>query len=305
MRKDILGYLSGLGSAVLMGFSWYATKRIGQISGAHVFDILSVRYLISALAVLLLWKTGVIRLDYRGRDLRPLVGISLLMPVVYNVLEYSALNYIASAEIGMLCSLAPVAVSLMGYFVLKERITRTEGLFVAVAVAGVAFLNVFDFAPADSSNVGRLLMLGCVLCSSLAQIKAKKASAQFRPIEITAVMMWTSAIVLTVLAVGRHLAAGTLGEYVTFAADLRIYGYLLYLSIGCSLVGFSLGYVSVANLPVTRATVLSTSSTVVAVVSGAVLLKEPLLWYDYVGCAVIMIGVTGCSIANSQKKQEA
>ena len=36
MKKATVGFLAGTGSAVIMGLSWYATKRISQISGAYV-----------------------------------------------------------------------------------------------------------------------------------------------------------------------------------------------------------------------------------------------------------------------------
>ena len=36
MKKATVGFLAGAGSAVIMGLSWYATKRISQISGAYV-----------------------------------------------------------------------------------------------------------------------------------------------------------------------------------------------------------------------------------------------------------------------------
>ena len=35
MKKATVGFLAGTGSAVIMGLSWYATKRISQISGAY------------------------------------------------------------------------------------------------------------------------------------------------------------------------------------------------------------------------------------------------------------------------------
>ena len=35
MKKATVGFLAGAGSAVIMGLSWYATKRISQISGAY------------------------------------------------------------------------------------------------------------------------------------------------------------------------------------------------------------------------------------------------------------------------------
>lgn len=303
MKRPWIGYLSGTLSAFIMGLSWYATKRIGQIhDGAFVLDILSIRYLISGSLYLLAWGGGVIRQDYRGKSIRPLVELSLLMPILYNILEYSALNYISSAEVGMLCSLSTVVASWLGYIVLKERISSREGMFMVIAVLGVILTNVVDFDPHSSSNIGRLMMIGCVLCSSLNRIKSRQATDNFTAIEITGVMMWSSAIVMTVLALGRHLLLGDIGRYIALATDVRIYGYLLFLSVGCSLFGFLLNNVAIANLSMTHSSVLITLATVVAVVSGAVLLHEPLEWYDYLGCAVIMVGVIGCNMSKHSDK---
>lgn len=305
MKRLWLGYLAGILSALIMGLSWYATKRIGQIhDGAFVLDILSIRYLISGGLYLLAWKSGAIHLDYGGKSIRPLIELSLLMPVMYNTLEYSALNYISSAEIGMLCSLSTVVASLLGYALLREPISRWECVFMIVAVSGVVLTNAVDFDPHSSSNIGRLMMLGCVLVSSINRIKSRKAASTFTSVEITGVMMWVSAAVMTVLALGRHLLLGDMERYAALATDTRIYGYLLFLSVGCSLFGFLLNNVAIANLSMVRSSVLITLSTVVAVVSGALLLREPLEWYDYLGCAIIMTGVIGCNVIKHGKKPE-
>ena len=297
MKRPWLGYLAGIASALIMGLSWYATKRIGQIhEGAFVLDILSIRYLISGGLYLLAWKAGWIRLHYRGKSVRPLLELSLLMPILYNILEYSALNYISSAEIGMLCSLSTIVASLLGYVMLKEPITPREGMFIVIAVSGVILTNIVDFDPHSSSNIGRLMMLGCVLSASLNRVKSRKAAREFTSLEITGVMMWSSAAVMTALALGRHLLLGDAERYAALAADTRIYGYLLFLSVGCSLFGFLLNNVAIANLPMSRSSVLVTLATVVAVASGAILLREPLAWYDYLGCAIIMTGVIGCNV---------
>lgn len=297
MKKAWLGHLAGIISSFLMGFSWYATKCIGVVSGAAVLDVLSARYIISGLVLFLAWRLGAIRLDYQGKPLRPLIQLSLLMPVLYNILEYSALNYINSAEIGMLCSLATVVSPLLGYFLLREPVPKREGLFMLVAVSGVLFINVFEFDPHSSTNIGRLMMLGCVLCASFNRILSRQASKRFTSMEITAVMMWSSAAVLTALSLGRHLIQGDLVQYGKFLSNSKIYPYLLYLSLGCSLLGFLLNNLAISNLPLTRSSILVTISTVVAVVSGAVLLDEPLVWYDYLGCAFIVAGVIGCNLS--------
>lgn len=298
IRRPWLGYLAGCLSALIMGLSWYATKRIGQIhEGAYVLDILSLRYLISGGVYFLAWRTGAIRLNYRGKSIWPLIRLSLLMPILYNILEYSALSYISSAEIGMLCSLSTVVASLLGYFMLGEPISAREGGFMALAVSGVILTNVMEFDPYSSSNLGRLMMLGCVLCSSLNRIEARRADRTFTSAEITGIMMWSSAAVMTVLSLGRHLIRGDLEQYRSLAADSGIYGYLFFLSVGCSLFGFLLSNVAISNLSMTHSSVLITLSTVVAVVSGAVLLREPLAWYDFLGCGVIMAGVIGCNLS--------
>lgn len=305
MNQKIIGYASGILSAVFMGLSWYATKRITQITGAHVFDILSTRYIISLTILFLLWRTGVIRLNYKGKNVLPLVEISLLVPIAYNILEYSALNYISSAEIGMLCSLMTIAAPVLGFIWLKERITFGQVIFMIVAMSGVVFLNAFDFDPADSSNIGRLLMLGCVVVSSVDQVLIRRSSFDFSPIEITTVMMLVSTVVMVPLAVGRHLMLGTMGEYIGFLGTPSIYGYLLFLSFGPSILGYYLGSTCLRLTSVLTSSVLNTFITITAVVSGAFLLHEPLEWYDYTGCVIVVAGVIGCNVVKARADKKA
>lgn len=294
-----IGYLSGVGCGIIFGFSWFSMKKILLLSSASVVDVLSIRYLICSLLVLCLILTGKrkISFKYSKKEIGLLFLIGLLQPTMYNILEFSALNYISSSETAILCSLTPLVATVLGAIVLGETTSKKQIFFVFLSMAGVCIINFFDFAPNSSAGIGRAMVVACVLCGAVSRVASRRAHKIFSSFEITSIMMFIPTCVFLSISIITHLLDNSLSEYFALLGNSSIYVYILFLSVGCGFLGFYLNNVCINHLPIAQSSVLALVSTIVAILGGVFLLDENMRWYDILGCTIIIIGITGCNLS--------
>ena len=292
-----LGYVCAYGAAVIFGLSWFATKQISLIADAHVFDILSIRYLLISVLILLMAGFRVIRIHLKGKQIGKLLLLSTTMPLMYNLCEYSALMYISSAEVGMISAFSTVTGALMGYFFLKEKVSAKEWIFIVVATVGVIVVNFADFDPSSESNIGRLFMLGAIACMSINWLLVRRIRTDFSPIEITSVQMVFCGVFFTAIAFVRHAIVGGTEEYFALARNTGAWPWLLFLAFVVSWLAFLLVNIGMSILPLRKTSIAITISTLVAVVSGALILREAITLQQYIGCAVILLVITGAALS--------
>lgn len=282
-------------ATVLFGFSFLFLKLALAQNGGHVFDILSYRFLISTIGLGVLWATRVIRLDFKGKDLKPLLFMCLANPVLYFSLEIAGVSRVASSEAGMMLSVLPVVTILFGRMLLHERISLRQGIFITLSIGGILLIQAMSYQPGDSSNLGRLLLLGAIIVGSAYSVISRKIAHQFSPIERTAAMTIVGGLSFTIISWANRLSAGTFWAYFDNLGKPGLILPILYLGLGCSLMAFFLLNYAMTHLEVSRTSVLANLATIVSIIAGAVFLHETIRWYHLVGSAVIIAGVIGAN----------
>ena len=74
-KKEKIGYLSGITAIIIMGFSFYFSKIALNELNNQVFSLLSYRFTVSILGVILLERLG-LKLDYMGKNIKKLIGLA-------------------------------------------------------------------------------------------------------------------------------------------------------------------------------------------------------------------------------------
>ena len=83
-------------------------RREQQYGGKALFGLLAARFLFAFLAMGALALAGVVKVDYRGKPLAKLLGISLLYPGLYFFSEAMSLTQVSSAIVGVVIGIAPI-----------------------------------------------------------------------------------------------------------------------------------------------------------------------------------------------------
>ena len=109
MRKDnlIIGSLCAIGCEVLYGMSYIFTKQ--ATTNASALSLLGWRFLLAFLAMSLLVGVGILKVDLKGKSLKPLLLVSLFSPVIYFIGETIGISHTTASESGVFLACIPVA----------------------------------------------------------------------------------------------------------------------------------------------------------------------------------------------------
>ena len=156
----------GLG-LVSFAFSPILVRLAGEAPGLTV----AVWRTVLAAAMVLpigLWRArGEIR-GLTGREWGLIVGAGVLLSVHF-VTWIESLYHTSVASASVLVTTSPIFLAVLGYFILKERVSRRVALAIAVAVGGAILLALGDAGDADVPNAlwGNALALTASLLVSL------------------------------------------------------------------------------------------------------------------------------------------
>ncbi len=293
------GCLCAFACETIYGLSYLFTKQAAE--SASALALLGWRFVIAALVMSLCACFGLIKIRLRGKSLRPLLLIALFNPAIYFIGETLGIRYTTASESGVMLACIPVASLLASALILHEKPHRQQVLGILVTLAGV-LVTVLAVGVSSSLSVpGYLLLLLSITSYALYCVYVDKASA-FSGGEITYVMLVAGAGLFSVLALGEAVLAGDVGSLLHLPfTDSGFRTAVLYQAVASSVMGVFLSNLAIAKIGVNRTSSFIGVSTVVSILAGAVILKEPFTAYQVVGAAVILAGIY---IANTYHEKE-
>jgi len=295
MQKNLFATLAALAVAVIFGFSFLFTKA--ALTYLSPFQLIGLRFALAALTLTVPVLFGVIKLHIQPEHLPGLLKIALWQPVLYFVCETYGVKLTSASESGVIISLVPVATAVLSYFMLGEKITRRQGLFICLAVLGVIFMALgshsADLNGPPGHLLGVLFLFGAVLAAGFYSIFSRRASAVCSPLDITFVMMWLGAIIFNIVGIMQGYITGELSNYINAWHYLPVITGLLYLGILSSVVAFFLLNYVLSRLSASRASVFLNLVPVVSVLAGVIFLDEVLGIRQLAGGLLIVMGVWG------------
>ena len=273
----------------LWGLSFLASRI--ALNTAPVIVLLSHRFLLAFLVMSLLLPTRLADCRLRGKNLRPLLLLGLMEPVVYFFGEQYGILHSTTIFSGVMISIIPIVSILAAVPILREKPTAGQMLFSLLSVGGVIGIGLLSKSRGVLDWIGVLALLVAVFSAVVYTLLNRNIREDYSPFERTYVMLATGAAVFTILAA--VTVRGSIGIYLQPFASPDYTASVLYLSVLCSVVCYSLSCYSLSRLSVARATVFANLTTAVSVLAGALILHEPLPPIGVLCCILILIGIYG------------
>lgn len=289
--------------SVIFGSTYLFTDHLLQ--KLDTLDLLSMRFLLGSLLFLILVGTGLLKVDFRGKDLRLLAVASLFEPVLSFLFETLGVAGTNSMTAGLLSAFAPAVVILLETVFLKEHTTVLQKGMVMMSITGVVLISVVGSSGGgESSFSGVLFMLLAILSSGLFLICSRRSSAQFTAVEITFFTTLMGGGIFNAVNVGRHIARGTLAGYFLPLKEPGVLLRLLFLACMASIVGHLINNYGLSRLQASRVVALNGISPMTSVALGVLINHEAFDWYHAVGGVLVLVGATGINLL-AQKKTAA
>lgn len=296
-KKNLLAYSAAIISSIIFGLSFLFSKI--ALTVASPIALVAFRFLLAfvAMSVLIIFK--VFKVNYRNKPLRELILLGLSEPVIYFIFETYGIRETSSSIAGLMLSIIPIAVTLLGVYFLKEIPSLKRIIFILISVSGVALIGVMSASTNEGTSIrGILLLLGAVTSAGLFTIISRKASRHFTPIEITYFMMVLGAVFFNIMWISDLALKGEIINYFKPLQNSQFIMSVLYLAILSSIVAYLLINYTLSKIEASNTSVFANISTIVSVVAGVVVLKETFHLYDFIGSALILIGVWGTNRSN-------
>lgn len=272
-NNALIGCLCALGCETLFGFSYLFTKDATVT--ASTFALLGWRFLIAIAAMSLCAATGLMKINLKGKSIRPLLNVALLNPVIYFIGETFGISLTTASESGAFLACIPVASVIASALILKEKPTRWQVVGILTTLAGV-LITVFAVGGSSRfSTAGYAMLCIAVIAYALYSVFVERA-ADYSSAEVTFVMLAAGSIVFSLAAVIEAAASDNLAALATLPLTDR--GFLvaiLYQGVGCSVLAFFLSNVAIAKIGVNRTSSFIGVATVVSIIAGVLILREP------------------------------
>ena len=305
-RRHTVAFVTACVAFVIFGFSFMFSSIALQYTVPTV--LLCFRFTAAvitlSLAVALNGLVGRLRgkpwfsFSLKGKPLGGLILLGIVQPVLYLVFENYSIIYTSSAVTGTVMAVVPVICILVDVFVSHESVSKLQVVCAVFCVAGVALV--------ETGGESRITFLGffCLLMTLVCDVGyyalSRRASRHFSPLEVTYVMFLMGMLVFVPAALiqGRGQMAALFLPAVRSGA---FWGSVFFLGAVSSVGAYGLLNFANATLTNSEASLLGNITTVVSVLAGVLLLKDPFTPLQALGVVLILVFVT---LANLPKKKK-
>ena len=273
MKQNQRNILAAVICHTFWGVSFLASRT--ALNSASVIVLLSHRFLLAFCAMSLLLPVPELGCHLRKKDLKPLILLGLIEPVIYFFGE----------QYGILVS------TLAAVPVLGEKPTAGQLFFSILSVGGVIGIGLLNKNSGTLDWIGVSGLLVAVFSAAAYTLLNRNIAVRYTPFERSYMMQAVGAVVFTVLAFLQvH------GKAEDYMKPLSVPSYrvsVIFLSICCSIICYFLSSYVLTSLSVARSTVFANLTTAVSVIAGVLILHEPFSSVGFACCILIVFGIYG------------
>ena len=305
-RKHTLAVITACIAFVIFGFSFMFSSIALSITSTMVLLCFRFTVAVITLTVVVAVNSLVGRIrgkawfsfSLRGKPMGGLLLLGIVQPVLYLVFENSSIRYTSSAVTGTVLAVVPVICILADVFISRESVSKLQVVCAVACVAGVALVE--TGGETRISFLGFFCLLMTLVCDVGYYILSRRASRQFSPLEVPYVMFLMGMIVFVPAALiqGR----GQMAElFLPAIQSAPFWGSVVFLGAVSSVGAYGLLNYANATLTNSEASLIGNIATVVSVLAGVLLLRDPFSPLQAIGVVVILIFVTLANLPNRKK----
>jgi len=279
-RKSVIYALT----ACMIWGTVYVALRIGLMHGMKPLSFAGVRFLTGGLILLAIaWAKGTLAVSWR--DVKVLSLFGLFQTGVQNALFFTGVGLTGAGISAIFINTQPFFVILMApLFFHTSKITPLRLIGVAVGFAGVMLTRYGHWHSSGGDDLGIVLLVLSAMTWAGSNIAAKKVMVGRDALTVTGVQMTAGALPLLVAGLmtedapfssADSVAWATLGYLVVFATSIPFYAWFKALDLG----------------EVGKVSVFSFTLPVLGVLSGWLLLGEPVNAAVFAGMALVAAGI--------------
>ncbi|SDC81386.1 Permease of the drug/metabolite transporter (DMT) superfamily [Terribacillus halophilus] len=298
MSKERIAFIKVSAAMIIVGSAVVSGKLL--VESMPVFLAAEMRFFISTLIFLplLIWKEGIPVFSFRL--VRILFLLSLAGVFLYNIFLLYGLKWTTASEAGIISSILPAFIAVLGYIILKEKLSRIKIIAVFLSIGGILCLQLTDSQANQEFQLLQILGNVLIVCSVIAEaifiIIGKYASSKVSPLAISTSVSFFGTILFFPPAIYQTMTSGYQFHSTT---DLALVGYS---AIIVTVAAFLLMYQGASVLPAYQTGILTSMVPLSTITLASFILEESLKFHHFVGLLCVCSSII---LASRVEKTEA
>ncbi len=293
------GLLGATFNYLFIGLSFLFMKT--SLSFAPTFVVLTLRFVISfiILTIFILITKGFkkVKLALEHHPLQIFL-FAIFQPIIFFTFQALALIQIDSSEAGLIASISPALVAILGFIFLQETLSRKKTIGLLLTLGGLIVIYLLKGAFSSPSNPwGVVFILIATFSASIYQIIGRKLAQKYDPMTLAYIRIGIGTALFPLLG----LVMGDWNGYssITLENSSLFIGSILFLAVFTTVGTSLLTIYSLKRLKAAEQGIFASLATVIAIFAGILFLDEIFQWYELVGSIIVITGVIIMSFANS------
>ena len=269
-------------SVAIIWASAFTAARILMIN-APPFLILSLRFFISGLLAITIAFWFGQKMDFSRREWYTILSIGLCQNTVCTALNFTAMQWVAASFAAIIASMLPIIIAMFSWIFQDEDIGVIGKLGLFTGIAGV-LLIVYDKTADETITLGLVLCVVAVLgFAGAALLVGNSLRNNNNLFMIVGLQMIVGSITLLPLSI--------LFETWTIKFSSIFIISFAYLILIPGLIGTLTWFSLVIRIGGTKASAFHFLNPFFGVAIASAILSEPLTLRDWIGVAIIMVGI--------------
>ena len=271
---------------LLVSLMWAGNFVVGKwlVGHASPMTLTSLRWVIAVLFLIpLVWTTEKKILPPR-KALVPLFLMGITGVVLFNILQFIALNHTSATNIGLISTLNMISIAVFSAILLKEKIKPLQKAAMGLSLFGVILVlskGSSDLLLSMQFNKGDLFMLAAVCCWGIYSVCGRWAMASVSPMMAT---LYSGVFGIAVL-----LPFNFADFTVTNINPSFVYS-ILYTGLISTVVCFVLWNLGVQKLGATTSGLFLNFNPIFTAILAFIFLGEKMSGIQVLGSALVIIG---------------
>lgn len=292
MSTEKKGMLAAAVAYSIFGFSYLFAKMALNVEGVEPMILLCSRSTVSFVVLNLLVFTKVFKINFRGKNIWPAILLGLLQPLIFSTLENYGVKFSTTSFTGLIASISPVFSAILGVFLLREKPNWKQWICIVLSISGVMMVSLGGGNEGQNTVIGCVCLITAYLVAALYSILSRKLSKGFTSVELTYVMFTVGFVGFSSMTFATY-GKQTISMLTSAWSNQTFIIASLYLGILSAIVAYILINYAISQLPVSRATIFSSFTTIISVLAGIIIMKDPFTWVSGVAFVLILFGVYG------------
>ncbi len=302
MRKTV-GALYLCAGMFLAGSSVVVGKIVVGEFPVFISQVITLTIALILIFPLAWIKEGsVFKMHFEKRDIGLMAMQALTGMFLFRVFLLNGLKYTSAAESGIITSLGPAVLTILAFWMLKERVTVKAWIGILICIFGVLVINLTGATGNDARGMmryaGNFLVFLAVTGEALFTVFRKKISYTDRAVTSTMLIIFFALLMFLPMAAVESHKFNFVAVTGKSILPLAVYG------VFCTVLAYICWFEGVARTNTSMAAGFTGVMPVSSVILSAIVLGEQIRWTHILGTLLVVAGIYTISMRMGEKQSD-